>query len=189
MATTPNLVSVRRRDVVKIAGTALATTAGILVLYYVMPIPPERGSPLAQTAVGILLFAAVFAYEVRAILRSQRPIQRAARAAAVVIPLFIVVFAWVYLSMSHSDPSTFDQTLSRTQGLYFAVTVLSTVGFGDITPKTDPARAVVTIQMVLDLAIVAIVAKLILGAVGRRSAELGNTDQSTDGTPGAPDGS
>jgi hypothetical protein len=97
---------------------------------------------------------------------------RATRAAAVVIPLFIVVFAWIYLSMSHSNPTAFGEAFSRTQGLYFTVTLLSTVGFGDITPKTDPARAVVTVQMLLDLVVIALVAKLLLGAAGRRSAEL-----------------
>lgn len=182
MATKPTLGDVRRRDVVKVVVSALVTSAAILTLYYVMPLPATHDSPFAQMIVGILLFGVVFGYEVRAILRSNRPIQRAARAAAVVIPLFIVVFAWIYLSMSHSNPAAFDATLSRTQGLYFAVTVLSTVGFGDITPKTDPARAIVTIQMVLDLVIVALVAKLILGAVGRRSAELRSPGDASHGT-------
>jgi ABC-type transport system involved in multi-copper enzyme maturation permease subunit len=184
VATGPTLEDVRRSDVVKIIATAVVTTAAILVLYYVMPVPPPRGSPLAQMIVGITLFGVVFGYEVRAILRSKRPIKRAARAAAVIIPLFIVIFAWIYLSMSHSNPAAFDETLSRTQGLYFAVTVLSTVGFGDITPKIDSARA---IQMVLDLVILALVAKMILGAVGRRSAELRSTDEPSGGTPEAPE--
>jgi ABC-type transport system involved in multi-copper enzyme maturation permease subunit len=155
-----------------IATVALATTASILILYYVVPVPKSHASLAVQMVAGILLFAVVFGYEVRAILRSHRPVARAARSAAVVIPLFIVVFAWIYLSMSHSDPATFGETLTRTQGLYFTVTLLSTVGFGDITPKTDPARAVVTVQMLLDLVVIAVVAKLLLGAAGRRSAEL-----------------
>jgi voltage-gated potassium channel len=103
-----------------------------------------------------------------------------ARSAAFVIPLFIVVFAWIYLSMSHSDPATFGGTLTRTHGLYFTVTLPSTVGFGDITPKTDPARAVVTVQMLMDLVVVALVAKLLLGAAGRRSAELRGPDNTTE---------
>ena len=181
MATKPTVGDVRRRDVIRIATIAFATTASVLILYYVLPLPKSHGSLLVQVLLGILLFAGVLAYEVRAILRSRRPMARAARAAALVIPVFIVIFAWIYLSMSHSQPATFGETFTRTQGLYFTVTVLSTVGFGDITPKTDPARAVVAVQMLLDLALIAVVAKLLLGAAGRRSAELQSTDDPTDG--------
>jgi hypothetical protein len=55
------------------------------------------------------------------------------------------------------------------------VTVLSTVGFGDITPVTQAARALVMIQMIGDLFLVGIVAKVIVGAVqtGLRSKETG----------------
>jgi hypothetical protein len=35
--------------------------------------------------------------------------------------------------------------------LYFSVTVLSTVGFGDISPVTQATRIVVTVQMLVDL--------------------------------------
>ncbi len=82
--------------------------------------------------------------------------------------------------MSHSNPATFGETFTRTQSLYFAVTILSTVGFGDITPKTDPARAVVAVQILLDLVVIALMAKLLLGAAGRRSAELRSGDDGTD---------
>jgi hypothetical protein len=187
VATKPTLDDVRRRDVARIVAITLATTASVLVLYYVLPVPKSRGSLLVQTLLGILLFGAVFGYEIRAILRSERPVSRAARAAALVIPLFIVVFAWTYLTMSHSNPATFDGTLTRTQGLYFSVTLLSTVGFGDITPKTDPARAVVTVQMLMDLVFVALVAKLLLGAAGRRSTQLRGPGDGSEGPTGPRD--
>ena len=45
--------------------------------------------------------------------------------------------------------------------------MFSTVGFGDITPKTDVARLVVTVQMLADLAVIAVVIRLIFGAVTR----------------------
>ena len=51
--------------------------------------------------------------------------------------------------------------------LYFTVTVFSTVGFGDITPKTDLARLVTTVQMLADLAVIAVVVRLILGVASR----------------------
>ena len=45
--------------------------------------------------------------------------------------------------------------------------MFSTVGFGDIAPKTDPARLVATVQMLSDLAMFAVVIRLILGAASR----------------------
>ena len=58
--------------------------------------------------------------------------------------------------------------LTHTDGLYFAVTVFSTVGFGDITAKTEAARLVVTGQMIADLVILGLAVKIILGALSRR---------------------
>jgi len=98
---------------------------------------------------------------------------RAGVAMAVVIPLFLVFFAWIYLNMSASDPGTFGLAagMSRMTALYFTVTVFSTVGFGDITPHTDLARLVTTIQMLADLAVIAVVVRLILGAATRSAGE------------------
>jgi hypothetical protein len=55
----------------------------------------------------------------------------------------------------------------HTSALYFTVTVLSTVGFGDISPRTDGARITVMIQMLCDLALIAVVVRLIFGAASR----------------------
>lgn len=91
---------------------------------------------------------------------------------ATIIPLFLVMFAWIYLTMSASDPTAFGGQLSRTSALYFTVTVFSTVGFGDITPKTDMARIVAMVQMLADLAVIAVVVRMILGAATRGVARL-----------------
>ncbi len=49
------------------------------------------------------------------------------------------------------------------------------VGFGDVTAVTDGARLVVTLQMLLDILLVGILAKVVIGAsrigVERRRAE------------------
>jgi voltage-gated potassium channel len=89
--------------------------------------------------------------------------------------------------MSHADPTAFvGGRLSRSSALYFTVTVFSTVGFGDITPKTDAARLVVTVQMLADLAVLAIVIRLIFGAVTRgvaRQRRSTEPDEPTDPPP------
>ena len=54
--------------------------------------------------------------------------------------------------MSTLGTGNFSQEdLSRTDALYFTVTVFSTVGFGDISPTSESARLVVSGQMILDL--------------------------------------
>jgi voltage-gated potassium channel len=39
------------------------------------------------------------------------------------------------------------EPLSRTDALYYTITVFSTVGFGDVTPRADLARIVTMVQM------------------------------------------
>ncbi len=153
---------------------ATATGALVLVVYFTVPISNKpHASVLLRLTVGLALFVAVLTYEVRAILRSARPLLRAADAMALVIPVFIVVFAWTYLTMARSTPNAFTQPLDRVSALYFAVTLFSTVGLGDIAPRTDPARLVVTVQMVADLIVIAVVVRLIFGAARGGSAGRG----------------
>jgi Ion channel len=55
--------------------------------------------------------------------------------------------------MAHTNPANFNtHPLTRTDMLYFTVTVFSSVGFGDITAASQLARLVVTARIVLDLA-------------------------------------
>ena len=65
--------------------------------------------------------------------------------------------------------------MDKIGALYFTVTVFSTVGFGDITAKTDLARTLVTIQMLFNLVVIGLAAKVVFGAVDvgqkKRSAE------------------
>jgi len=154
-----------RRHVFLTGLRAAATGVLVLVVYFTVPVSDKpHTTVLVRLGVGLAFFVAVLVYEVRAILRSDRPLLRATDAMALVIPVFIVVFSWVYLTMSLSAPHAFSEPLNRTGALYFAVTLFSTVGLGDIAPVSQAARVVVTIQMVADLIVIAVVVRLIFGA-------------------------
>jgi len=114
---------------------------------------------------SLLLFGVFVAVTVRDILRSQHPRLRAIRALVVGVPLLVVVFAAAYCTVAASEPGAFSEPLNRTDGLYFTVTVFATVGFGDITPVTQLARVLVTIQMLVGLLTVGVIAKMVFGAV------------------------
>ena len=69
--------------------------------------------------------------------------------------------------LAAARPGSFSEPLTHTDGLYFTVTVFATVGFGDIAPVSEPARVVVTIQMMGDLLVLGLLARSMLEAVRR----------------------
>jgi hypothetical protein len=99
-----------------------------------------------------------------------------------VLPLFIVLFAWIYAAMSVGDPSTFSEPLTKSGSLYFTITILSTVGFGDITPVTDAARLIVSVQMICDLVVIGIIVKLITGVAKHRAQTMSSGSAGQDST-------
>ena len=151
-------------------GAVLALAWVVLIgVYYLVPagLLPARHtgvSAIFRLGTGIALFAAILAAQARRIVGAELPELRAIEALGLVIPLFLVVFATVYLSLSNASAGTFSEQLNHTRAVYFAVTIFSTVGFGDITPKTDLARIIVSIQMLLDLVIIGAVVRLLLNA-------------------------
>jgi hypothetical protein len=139
-----------------------------VTIYYLLPL--NRSSPWAAVTglvVGLVLFIGLVAYQVRSIVRSRFPGLRAIEALATSIPLFLLLFASVYVVLSTISAGNFSQPLTHTDALYFTVTVFSTVGFGDITATTEAARLVVTSQMVCDLLIIGLGLRVIVGAVTR----------------------
>jgi voltage-gated potassium channel Kch len=73
------------------------------------------------------------------------------------------------------------ETLTRTDSLYFTVTIFATVGFGDISPASEAARILVMAQMILDLIVLGLGIRIFVGAI-----EVGR--QKTSNGPQTPDG-
>ena len=59
------------------------------------------------------------------------------------MPVFLLVFAATYFMMEQANADNFNvDSLTRTDSLYFTVTVFATVGFGDIAAISQVARVV-----------------------------------------------
>jgi voltage-gated potassium channel len=140
--------------------------AVLLIVYYRAPLNGSLDSGTwVEFAIGLLAFGAVLAWQVRAIVESDVPRLRAIQAVAVGLPLLLLLFASTYVVISRNAPQSFTEELSRTDALYFTVTVFATVGFGDISPRSEVARIVTMIQMLTGLTAVGLIAKIVLGAV------------------------
>ena len=157
-----------RRTIVRAVLRAAGSTAALVAIYYLLPL--DRSSTwvaVTMLAIGLAVLIALVVFQVRWILRSRFPGLRGVEALATSIPLFLLLFASTYVVLAAISASNFSEPLTRTDALYFTVTVFSTVGFGDITAKTEAARLVVTGQMIVDLVAVGLAVKVIVGAVKR----------------------
>lgn len=147
----------RRRAVVIRAVVSIALMwVASLTVYYLAPI--GRAGRVREglwLVIGLLLVGVLVFRRTRQILAADFPGLRAVEGLAVILPLFLLVFAALYLALSQVTASSFSQELDHTRALYFAITVFATVGFGDITPTTNTARIIVSIQMLLDLVLIA----------------------------------
>lgn len=166
MADTDPHASTPRRLIVRASAQIVVSTTALLVLYYIVPLDRASGAAVAGwLAAGLGAFVTVAIVQVRGILRAPYPALRAITGFGVALPLFVLVFAGTYLTMAAADPSAFSEGLSHTDALYFTVTIFSTVGFGDITPASQSARIVATVQMIAGLLVLGLLARVVVGAV------------------------
>ncbi|WP_329316362.1 potassium channel family protein [Streptomyces sp. NBC_01278] len=140
---------------------------------------PSRPPPSSRSAVAVLL-----SWQIYQITLSPRPGLKAMEAMAITVPLFVLLYAAACFLMEHSAPGSFSEPLSRTDALYFAMTVFSTVGFGDITARSEPARLLTTGQITLNLLLLGVAARLLANAVQRGRHRRGPTRATARAVPG-----
>jgi voltage-gated potassium channel len=171
----------RRRALLKTGATIVLSWVLIVGAFYLLPIGHESGlRAILRLGADIALVGVVFAWQIRRINVAELPELRAIEALGIVVAVFLVAFSAIYLAMSHQSASTFTQPLDHTRALYFTVTIFSTVGFGDITPRTDTSRLVVAAQMLLDLVIIGAVVRLLFNAAKSRISPAQTTASAPD---------
>ncbi len=128
-------------------------------------------SDVLYVVLALVVFGVIVGLQVPAIVRARYPIMRAIEALTIVIALYLLIFARIYLSNSLNDPAVFNHPLNHTTALYFTVTVFATVGFGDFVAATDGMRGLVTVQMVLNLVVLGLIIRLLSSAAQRGVAK------------------
>jgi voltage-gated potassium channel len=145
------------------AGQILFVWIIVVGCYFVVPIGSTSTiRTTASVAVDAALVVGVIYWQARRIARAEYPEIRAMEALGTILGFFLVLFASIYRTMSHSSPKAFTQPRDHMRALYFTNTAFSTVGFGDITATTDAGRGVVSVQMVIDLVLIGAVVRLLI---------------------------
>ncbi len=175
----------RRRHVLLMLAQTSAGAVLAIAVYFVLPLQRPVGAGVAVLIVGLLTFGVVLVMQVRAITKSSFPRIKAIGAIGLGVPVLLVAFSAAYYLIEYSAPGSFTEPLDKTGALYFTITVFATVGFGDIAPLSQVGRIFVSAQMLLDLAVIGIVAKVVVGAVEvglrRRSSEVAGAPSGATG--------
>ena len=77
----------------------------------------------------------------------------------------IVVFSLAYYVLEEQDPSQIDGLHTRIDALYFTVSTLATVGFGDVHAAGQGARVMVLLQMFFNVVFITTAATLLSGRI------------------------
>jgi voltage-gated potassium channel len=160
------------------ARRAILALTSILLVYYAVPVgeaPSAVG--IAFSVVGLLVGMAVL---VRLTIRQVRRLAGARsddegiRIESLIFLIYIVVpmFAFGYLVLETADPGQFDGLKTKTDALYFTVSTLATVGFGDVHATDQLARILVTLQIAFDLVFVGAMVSLLTGVVRHRATTI-----------------
>jgi hypothetical protein len=155
-----------------IIGTAFYVIAA-LAAFFAMPAKDldvdSVWDAVALLALAIVLLLLLYVVSLRRIGRSRYPMLRALLIITVFFVTYVLLMAYVYLSLESRFPGQVPGVSTHVDALYFTVTVLTTVGFGDITPVGQAAKAVVTVQMVFTV--------VVLGALLRSAATVGRQER------------
>ncbi len=166
-------VASNRKELVReLTGVVARTVLLIVVVVFLLSWLPDDPNVRAFGVItGLLIVTAMYIFfflrQLQAVRKSQFPNIRAAEAMLSTGILLLAIFANIYVGISLADPAAFTEVLTPFSAMYFALTVLATVGFGDIAPNTVQARGVAMAQMVLNLVFIGVVVRVFASAAKR----------------------
>ena len=146
------------------AGSMLA----LLVVYYAAPFSAFGSIERAATGLGLTIAGVVaLGWAITTEVRRQLAGVSTTRIPGLFMLLGLVVFVFSlgYYLLESSAPGQMTGLETRTDALYFTLSTLGTVGFGDVHAEGQMARALVSLQIVFDVVFVAALAATLTGKV------------------------
>ena len=170
-----------RRDLTRRWLAGIAAIAGLIGIYALLAPIDLTGHPARLALFSTFMLTsywAIFAVALARLTRSKYPGTDGIILLLLLFTILLLGFAYLYNSISVFEPGTFTTNMdTKLSAIYFSVTTLSTVGFGEISPANDTARTIVMAQMLLDLALLGLGVKLLSQASKGRMQTLANESE------------
>lgn len=152
-------------------GRPVGSLVGLLLAYYAYPVQ-LGATPLAllslfATGAGLALLGYMMIREVDAIRRGSS--MMSASSLAILLMLVVIGFSLAFFILASEAQDQMIGAETRTDALYFTLSTMTTVGFGDVHASGQAARVMVIALMVFN---VVVVAALLRAVTARRASEL-----------------
>jgi voltage-gated potassium channel len=159
----------------RLIGT-VALIAAATAVYFAIPVPGrmQEGSWAIMFSGGVIVLALLILLAIRRLLRAGE--QARIRGLVLLLTVTVLFFSWADESVA-ALPHQFAELSNKTDALYFNVTTLATVGFGDVHAVGQLARAAVTLQIVFNLVFLGTAVSVITSYFRRRA--LGHAQTGT----------
>jgi voltage-gated potassium channel len=144
---------------------------GMLLIFYTVPVSTQDSTGRAVfsillTLAGIAALAWAILEQVRRQLHSR---SENIHTLLFLLPLAAMVFALGFFLLAEHSPGQFHGLHTRTDALYFTVSTLTTVGYGDITAEGQLARGLVILQLVFNAVFVGAAVSTVVATIRNRA--------------------
>ncbi len=165
------LAVARTRPTVIVAGV-LATPA--VVMWIVTLIADRPGTELANFVAGSLFLLYVIVVILRYLFATRRVTVNVIAASLCVYLLLAVLWAEIYSIMEIVEPGSFRMPDADISGplfaghrinlaLYYSLVTMTTLGYGEITPRSMPARSIAAMEAVMGQIYLAVLVARLVG--------------------------
>jgi hypothetical protein len=135
--------------------------AGLLIAYYAFPLRIdttwETVVSVALTVVGLGLLGWTLASELIHTRRGRE--MRSTRVLIFLLILLVIMFSLTFFLVNRVDPDQITGLETKTDALYFTLSTMATVGYGDVHAEGQFARGLASALIVFNVVVVASLAR------------------------------
>jgi voltage-gated potassium channel len=164
---------------VRAVGITFVIVVAVTVVYFLLPVPGRmrESSWSILFAGGVIVLGLLMVGMIRQLLHAD--IDARARSLIVLLSCVVLFFSWANVALSRI-PGQFTELHTKIDSLYFSISTLATVGFGDVHADGQLARAAVTLQILFNLVFLGTAITMVTGLwrrqVQARRQHRGQTD-------------
>lgn len=134
-------------------------------------ITPERPHGSADLVTGLIILVLILVQCLITVNYTSMPLWLLVLLVVNAAANLVLLFAHAYWVRSAHNCACMNTALTKLDSVYFTLTTLTTVGYGDINPETQLCRAIVSVQLVFGVVLFVIILALLVARILEHSPD------------------